>query len=361
MSERNLYRRPGSPIWYARIQVNGVDQRRSLRTRSRVIAQKKLTKILAEIEEVRFTGKERHTWKHAVTEWRKSIAESVKPSVVDRYKISLRLVRFVMDNLYIDEIGTRTIAKIVKERRDAGASNATIKRDLTAVSSVLSYCCAQGWREDNPAKSYDRGVIRERRDPIVLPDAEDIDVVAAAAPQSFGRMIRTAQYTGMRKSELTTMERSQFRSKDRVIDLWKTKTSRPRAVPLDDRAVGTLSGTVAHIESPWMFWHGEGEPYARVSNQFANLVARLKSAGKIKKAFRFHDLRHWYAVDYLRRGGNIYDLKQILGHSSIKTTELYLNYLTPEEQKIAKFGPAQNRHSTTGSAQAAEQTKTAAS
>jgi site-specific recombinase XerD len=38
----------------------------------------------------------------------------------------------------------------------------------------------------------------------------------------------------------------------------------------------------------------------------------------------FHDLRHWYAVDYLQRGGSIYTLLQILGPSSIKTTELYL-------------------------------------
>ncbi len=41
----------------------------------------------------------------------------------------------------------------------------------------------------------------------------------------------------------------------------------------------------------------------------------------------------------LRRGGNIYDVQKILGHSSIKTTELNLNYLDPEEQKIATFGP----------------------
>lgn len=58
--------------------------------------------------------------------------------------------------------------------------------------------------------------------------------------------------------------------------------------------------------------------------------------------FRFHDLRHRYAVDYLRDGGNIYDLQKILGHSSIRTTELYLDYLTPDEQKFAKYGLAQN-------------------
>ena len=35
-------------------------------------------------------------------------------------------------------------------------------------------------------------------------------------------------------------------------------------------------------------------------------------------SFRFHDLRHWFAVDYQRRGGNIYTLQKILGHGMNK-------------------------------------------
>jgi integrase/recombinase XerD len=63
----------------------------------------------------------------------------------------------------------------------------------------------------------------------------------------------------------------------------------------------------------------------------------LRAAGEL----RFHDLRHFFAVSYLRAGGNIYDLQKTLGHTSIKTTEIYLDFLTPEEQHIAMFGPAQ--------------------
>lgn len=56
--------------------------------------------------------------------------------------------------------------------------------------------------------------------------------------------------------------------------------------------------------------------------------------------FRFHDLRHRFAIDHLKRGGNIYNLQKILGHSSITTTEIYLNYLSPDQQRLAKFGHA---------------------
>ena len=54
--------------------------------------------------------------------------------------------------------------------------------------------------------------------------------------------------------------------------------------------------------------------------------------------FTFHHLRHRYAVDYLKGGGSIYDLQQQLGHSSVKTTEIYLAFMTPAEQRVAKFG-----------------------
>ena len=45
-----------------------------------------------------------------------------------------------------------------------------------------------------------------------------------------------------------------------------------------------------------------------------------------------HDLRHKFAVDYLRKGGSIYQLQQYLGHASIRTTEGYLAYVTPEQR-----------------------------
>jgi integrase/recombinase XerD len=56
--------------------------------------------------------------------------------------------------------------------------------------------------------------------------------------------------------------------------------------------------------------------------------------------FRFHDLHHKHAVDYLKEGRSIYDLQKRLGHSYIKQTEEYLQFLTGEEQRIVTHGIA---------------------
>jgi len=59
--------------------------------------------------------------------------------------------------------------------------------------------------------------------------------------------------------------------------------------------------------------------------------------------FRFHDLRHLHAVEWLRSGRSIYTLQHRLGHDSIKATEVYLKYLAPEEQqRVRGLAPGTN-------------------
>lgn len=328
----NLYKRGAT--WYARIQVRGQEHRQSLRTSSLAEAKKRLRRALDKAEHFRFHGENRHTWKEAVVEWGKD--PGVKPNVLTRYLVSFNQLRGILDELYIDEITRATMSKIA---RRAGVTNATRRRDLTAVSAVLRWCVGHDWAEENVAKSFDRSVIRETREPIALPEEGAIDAVVADAPGNFAKLIRLGQYSGMREEEIGGLERPQIDTKRRAIGLTKTKTNRPRSVPLDDRALGTIVGTPAYIGSAYVFWHGEGQRYMNIASRFAAICRRVETskakAGEPFRRFRFHDLRHWYAVDYLRHGGGIYELQKILGHASIKTTEIYLAYLTPEEQAAA--------------------------
>lgn len=43
-----------------------------------------------------------------------------------------------------------------------------------------------------------------------------------------------------------------------------------------------------------------------------------------------HRLRHTFATEYLRRGGNIRRLQQILGHESLASTQIYTQVMTEE-------------------------------
>ena len=282
-----------------------------------VEAKKKLRSILDQADQQRSNDGPRISWKTGYPQWAAAAGAGIKPTVLKRYKVSIRAVRTVLDPLYFDEITRRTVAEIVAMRRKAGATNATIRRDLTALSSVLRFAVAEGWIDVNAAKEWDRSVIRERRDPIVLPDTADIDAVVAACPGNLANIVRLAQFTGMRQEEIASLERRQVKAHEGYVELRKSKTDRPRVVLLDERAAGTLAGTPAHLTSQWVFWHGTDPEkisrYANVSSRFAAIVRRVgaekKAKGEQFRPFRFHDLRHWFAVDYLRRHGGGGDLR----------------------------------------------------
>ncbi|MGE5478105.1 MAG: site-specific integrase, partial [Bacteroidales bacterium] len=203
-----------------------------------------------------------------------------------------------------------------------------------------------------------RSMTRERRDPIKRPKEEHVDAMIAASPPMFAAVLKVLRYTGLRAEECSTLEWYQvaLNGNRRAINLVRTKTDRPRSLPLDDiltvEAAKVLKDLPRYLhkkpggeEEPkpdFIFWHDEGEAYASVSSNFGSIRRRLnakrKKAGKDQITFRLHDLRHLFAITYLERGGNIYRLQNLLGHTSIKTTELYLSYLTHDEAMVAQFG-----------------------
>jgi integrase/recombinase XerD len=62
------------------------------------------------------------------------------------------------------------------------------------------------------------------------------------------------------------------------------------------------------------------------SRTIQKYVQNVAERARIKKKVSPHVLRHTFAVCYLHRGGNLRALQSILGHSSITTTDIYLNY-----------------------------------
>ena len=111
-------------------------------------------------------------------------------------------------------------------------------------------------------------------------------------------------------------------------------------MPLTAAALAILDRQPRYLTAAWCFWHGDGERFVNPASNFQRVrrAAAQKSSqrGGGFKAFRFHDLRHLFAVEYLRDGrGSIYQLQQVLGHTTIRVTEGYLDYLAPDERERA--------------------------
>ena len=268
---------------------------------------------------------------------------SVGPKTATRYLVSLKQLAPWLDGRALSDIDGQLVAEIIRERQRAGVTNATIKRDLGALSSVMNFAILQGWTEANPVLAK-LVLVPERRDPILLPTDRDIALVLERAPGMVGQMMRAALVTGAREDELAKAKRVDIdhtrkqmtivgkRNKLRVIDL----------APFGGHEF--FAALPAYVGKPFLFWHDDGAPYASFAPTFAKLVKRVEAWAKANgvefRRFKFHHLRHRHAVDWLKSGRDIYTLQGRLGHTSVKTTEMYLEYLTPQEVQIAKFGSA---------------------
>lgn len=321
----SVYKR--GKVWWARAQVAGHEYRISLRTASRQEAVQRYEAWRKELINRAHFGIQRHTWEEAVVEWGKTVLhQELGPSTAQRYLVSLKSVRHLLDGMYVDEIDRKTLNKLLTRH---GVTASTKNRDLTAVMSVIKACERWGWIDTLPQPPR----ARERRLPISLPtDAQVTKLIAECAGTggTLHHLVKILRLTGMRLEEAGPLTWRQVDLNRRAIMITEAKWNIARAVPLCDSAVGTLRAIPRRLDVPLVFWHGEdGKRYANLSSRLRVLAARAGFANRI------HDLRHLFAVEYMRAGGSLYDLQRILGHRSIRTTEIYLDFLTPEERSRA--------------------------
>jgi len=328
----NVFRR--GKIWWARVIVDGKEIRRSLSTNDRAEARDRLSKLLPELTRGRVAAPAGAglVWQDAVVRYVQDYGGSLKARTLKRYTGSFKQLHDSLYNVPVAAISARTVADIVSRRRKDGVSNSTIRRDLTAMSRVLAASIAWGEREDNPAKAYDKSLIREKRPVFPQPIDKDVDTLVRRAGQMFGALIVFLRHTGARSSEGAQLEWPEIDLRRRQATFIDTKTKNPRTINLAPETVATLKKIPRHSKSDYVFWHGpNGRPYSNVSSRFFKLVRDLKANKKITRRFRCHDLRHGYAIAELKRGRSIYNLSRHLGHTSVKTTEIYLRHLTNEE------------------------------
>jgi integrase/recombinase XerD len=122
--------------------------------------------------------------------------------------------------------------------------------------------------------------------------------------------------TGLRLHEACTLRISDFNKERKLITVRYGKGGKDRIVPYPESLARILNVYyLRYSPSDWLF---QGE---NPNNYISPSTVEKKCQGYFQT--HPHALRHFYAVNFLEEGGNIYVLKNILGHQDIKTTERY--------------------------------------
>jgi len=187
------------------------------------------------------------------------------------------------------------------------------------VSHVLSDArCMFRWAED--AGYIDVAPVPRRllpriqeRPPDRLTDEETEAV--CSTPDPYGFICRFGVGTGLRWGEMTRALTSDIQRGSLVV--YQTKTSRLRRVPLPPDLQQELVGRVGQVVQ------------LRHAGNVARVVRRLSGVER----FHVHQLRHTFACRWVEKGGNITALQEVLGHTSLRTTQ---RYARPSDEVVAR-------------------------
>ena len=103
-----------------------------------------------------------------------------------------------------------------------------------------------------------------------------------------------------------------------------------------------LSNGIVPIENIFVTKFGEKYDYRLAEKE----IYKIGKAVNIRDTIRIspHTFRHYFAQKLVRENVDIYMIQKLLGHASIKTTEIYLRSLNIENEinKVIKYSPLQN-------------------
>jgi site-specific recombinase XerD len=163
-------------------------------------------------------------------------------------------------------------------------------------------------------------------------------------------VVAFAFYTGMRLDEIVNLRWKNVDLQNRTItvgdDSFTTKGRNQRFIPINNALTSILSlrerkrkiFSIKHTDDnrDFVFCKENGEKFT--GNYFSKNFKKACKAAGLDNAIHFHSLRHSFASNLVQKGVPLYTIKELLGHSSISTTEIYshLNMETLREA-IAKL------------------------
>jgi integrase/recombinase XerD len=313
-----VYRR--GDVWWVRFRSNGQHIRRSAHTSKKAEAQAYLQRLLDEhAKKARGDDAPRHLLGEAMEQFFDEA--SLKARTLESYRFNSRVCARLLGHLHLDEITRRTLSEFVSTRKRSGVTDATIRRDLAFLSSVLSMANRWGWVDTNPVTSFNKRSLKESRPRTRFITREEFGRLYEAASEDLKPILILAVETGLRKEELLSLTVASIDFRRRELHLEMTKTNTPRRVPLSAKALDTIRELLerrSRPRSPYLFCKSDGTHIGNPKKAFSGACRR---AGI--QDFRFHDLRHTFASWWVQGGGDLYRLSRVLGHTTLQMSARY--------------------------------------
>jgi tyrosine recombinase xerD len=232
-------------------------------------------------------------------------------------------------------------------------SERTQARWISSIKAFFKYLLEDELREDNPS-----ALLETPKLGVYLPDTlslEEIEKLISVIDKTtdLGQrnlcMMEVLYGCGLRVTELTELKISNIYFKEGYIKV-EGKGDKVRFVPLADYTAGLIQHYIKEVRAKQkidkkytdtLFLNQRGSKISRVM-VFIIIKEQAQRAG-IQKNISPHTFRHSFATHLLQNGADLRYIQEMLGHSSITTTEIYTHLNTEElHEVILKYHPRNN-------------------
>ncbi len=217
------------------------------------------------------------------------------------------------------------------ESRDYAASS--VSRSVASARAFFFFLQKEGVIEENPAENL-KPPKAQKKPPVIL-TVEEVSSLLGQPDRSAPKgardsaMMELLYATGIRVSELIRLRVVDVNLKQNYI-LCADRTGE-RVIPFGSVARRSLTDYLNRCretfitgkDEGWLFTNFQGKPMSRQG--FWKILKGYARAAGIEGDITPHTLRHSFAVHMIENGADLRSVQEMMGHSDISTTQMYVN------------------------------------
>jgi integrase/recombinase XerC len=254
--------------------------------------------------------------------------EGLSPHTIKAYSKDLDEFSSFVDRKAKD-IDNLDIRSFMASLHHKGLKKTSISRKLATVRAFFKYLHREGYVKKNPAKLVSSLKI-EKNLPGFLDIDETFSLMEAPSGETFiparDRAILEMLYSsGLRVSELTSLNISDIDIKESLIRV-KGKGRKERIVPIGSKALEAIKNYLTERisikkKSTALILNNRGGRLTQRSVR--RILVHYSRIINLKSNLSPHTLRHTFATHLLHEGADLRSIQELLGHSSLSTTQKY--------------------------------------
>ena len=246
------------------------------------------------------------------------------------------------------KVNTKVIKDYIEHLSNLSKSNATKSRIIASLRCYYRFIASRGLCKTNPvdeikiqkAEKKLPGVLDSNEIVLLLsqPDGNDYKSIRDKA------MLELLYATGIKVSELIDLDIADVNLQIGILHLRSEK--KERVIPIYPAAVKSVADYLVNVRPAIVLEEGEDKLFTNMTGRpmsrqgFWKLLKYYAEKAGIKKEITPHTLRHSFAAHLLENGAKLSDIKEMLGHSDISSTQVYAQLMKSKyTSAYAKFHP----------------------